>query len=161
MLQLLLDNAATKRIMSARKLLRKDFKLRTLLTSFLIYVLLKVLYLLFVSKLIYKIFQHVFGAFNKLALISNGSNDIAKICSWVVQFLKIGTPKDQVRLSKKLTKAKFTVKYITKSVSEFPHAATNSKRKFLSASTSHLHKILLFNNTYGWIGYTYQNVIII
>ena len=52
----------------------------------------------------------------------------------------------------KLTKAKFTVKYITKSVSEFPHAASNSKRKFLSASTSQLHKILLFNNTYWWLG---------
>ena len=55
---------------------------------------------------------------------------MAKICSWVVQFLKIGTPKDPVRLSKYLTKVKFNVKYITKSISELPRAASDSKRKF-------------------------------
>ena len=146
--------------MSARKLLRKDLTLELcLLLSSSMHSWRSCICFLCLNWFTNSF--NIFGAFHKFALISNGSYDITKICSWVVQFLKIGTPKDLVRLSKKLTKAKFTVKYITKSVSELPHAASNSKRKFLSASTSQLHKILLFNNTIWVAGYIYQNVVVI
>ena len=52
------------------------------------------------------------------------------------------------------TKAKFTVKCISRSVlvSGPSHAANDSKRKLLSASMSQLHKILQFIKTYGWPG---------
>ena len=77
---------------------------------------------------------------------------LLKFVPGLTNFLNLEHPKDPVKLSKRSTKAKFNVKYITNSVLEFPHAASDSKRKFLSASTSQLHKILLFNNTYMWLG---------
>ena len=47
----------------------------------------------------------------------------------------MGMSSDSTKLSKELTNAKFTVKYIKKYVSELSHAASDSKRKMLSAST--------------------------
>ena len=46
------------------------------------------------------------------------------------------------------------MKYIPKctSVLSGSHAAIDSKRKLFSASIIQLHSIILFNNTYGWLG---------
>ena len=44
------------------------------------------------------------------------SNDKGKICSWVVQFHKTGIPNSSIMSLKKITKAKFIVKCISRSV---------------------------------------------
>ena len=75
---------------------RKEPNLGTLLSSSLHLYVLAVLVFSFCSYTGVQNFSTCFGAFNKLALISNDSTDKGKVCSWVVQFLKIGTPRDSI-----------------------------------------------------------------
>ena len=146
----MVTSAAVNRSMSVRKLLKNDLNFEV---SFVISCS-------FLSK-IFLLFWYwtakshkVFRALSKLGLISKVSIDRGKICSWVVQFLKIGIPSSSIVSLKKFMKAIFIVKYISKSVfvSEPLQTASNSKRKLLLVSTSQLHKILLFIRMYGWLG---------
>ena len=50
-------------------------------------------------ELVHKVLQ-CFGAFNKSELNLKDCNEMGNICSWVVQFCKIGTSKESVKLSK-------------------------------------------------------------
>ena len=142
-------SAAVNISTSARKLIRNDlnFEFPSGLSSscsFLSRIFL--LFLYWIAKS-----HNVFRALIKLGLISNVSSDNGRICSCVVQFYEICIPNSSIMSSKKFTKARFTVKCISRSVLVMgpSHAANDSKRKLLSASMSQLHKILQFIKTYG------------
>ena len=142
-------SAAVNISTSARKLFRNAWNLElssglSEFRSFLLRIFFLFLYCTAKS-------HNVFRALIKFGLLSNVSNDIGRICSCVVQFSKICFPNSSIISSKKFTKAKFTVKCISRSVlaSGPSHAAKDFKRKLISASMSQLHKILQFIKTYG------------
>ena len=73
--------------------------------------------------------------------------DMGKVCLKVVLFFIIRDSRDSGRLengSKYLMKAVFTVKYITNFEFTPWHVASDSKRKWFSASRPQLHNTLLF-----------------
>ena len=91
---IMVTSAAVNRSMSARKLFRNDlnFKLSSGFSNFCSSL----------SKIFFW-FQYwtaksckVFGALSKLGLISKVSIDRGKICSFVIQFLKMGIPNSSI-----------------------------------------------------------------
>ena len=108
----MVTSAAVNRSMSARKLLRNDLNSEVSFMGFLIPVLSCLKYSFCFGIELPKSHK-VFGALCKLGLISKVSVDRGKICSFVVQLLKMGIPNSSIVSSKKFTKAKFIVKYIS------------------------------------------------
>ena len=98
-------------------------------------------------------FFNVFGASVVLSQMCFG--DIGKVCFKVVLFFRMEPLIVSVTLSiwyRSLTKAIFTMKYITNFEFVSWHAAKDSKRKLFFASMLQLHNTLLFTSTYGWLG---------
>ena len=84
-------NAAMKRSMSTRKLSRKEPNLDLVLASFIFFCsffsIISFLHLYWVTK------SFIFlGVLNSLGSNSKLCTEIGKICSWVVQFVKIEEP---------------------------------------------------------------------
>ena len=107
-------NVAMKRSTSTRKLSRKEPNLELILASFIFFCsffsIISFLYLYWVTKSFI-----VLGALSSFGLNSKLSTEIGKICSWVFQFVEMEEPKSSLAFSRWITKAKFTVKYITSS----------------------------------------------
>ena len=72
----------------------------------------------------------VLGAYNRLGLILKDSIDIGRTCIWCIQLLSMGTSIVSSSWSRWFAKAKFMVKYISKSgFSCSLHASIDSNKK--------------------------------
>ena len=101
----------------------------------------------------------IIGTCINLELTWKESKEMGIDCLSLVQFLLIGVVIVSFSCSRWSTKAKFTVKYISKSgFSCSPHAANDSNKKLLSTSMSQLHKMeySLVCYYYKWILFFYS-----